>query len=176
MAKTKDQKKKLLDELMQAVSESKATIFVQYDGTPVASMQDIRKALKESNANMKVAKNTLLKKALEENKFEVSSELLSKPVAIAFDMTDEVNPAKLVYEKSKEVETIKILGGVVNGEVVDAAKIEALAKMPSREELYAKLIGTINAPRVGFVNVLAGNLRGLVQVLNQYKEKKEKEA
>ena len=170
MAKTKEQKTKMLDELKNIVSDAKATIFVQYDGTPVASMKDVRHALKEGKSNMRVAKNTLLKIAMDEKKLKVDDEILTKPIAIAFDLNDEVNPAKIVFEKTKEVETLKILGGIINGEVVDASQIEALAKMPSRDELYARLVGTINAPRSGFVNVLAGNLRGLINVLNAHKE------
>lgn len=173
MAKTKELKKQILKDLESFLSTSKTTVFADYSGTSVGAIRELRKEARENKLKIKIAKNSLLKKALEKNSLTVSSEILNKPLILAFDENDEVSPAKVVYEKTKTIETIKILGAIVNGEFFGPDKVESLAKMPSREILYAKLVGTINAPISGFVNVLAGNLRGLINVLNAKKQKME---
>lgn len=171
MALSKNKKQQMLDEVTQSLENVKTCVFSDYSNVKVSDMQDLRKKLRESNAYLKVVKNTLFKKALDKNNLKVDEEVLSKPLAIAFDENDEVNPAKIVYEKTKEVENLNILGAIVNGEFFGPEKVNELAKMPSREELYAKVVGSIGAPISGFVNVLSGNLRGLINVLNARKEK-----
>ena len=81
-------------------------------------------------------------------------------------------PAKILEQFSKTNGAVKIIGGVIERKFITAAEVIALAKLPSKQELLAKLVGTINAPISGFVNVLAGNLRGFVQVLNAIKDQK----
>ena len=93
-------------------------------------------------------------------------------VAIAMANMDEVSAAKIIDIFAKTNENVKLLGGVLGSTVMNAAEVKALAKIPSKEQLLGQLVGTLNAPISGFVNVLAGNLRGLVQVLNAVKEQK----
>lgn len=171
MALSKDKKKKMLVEIQEGLKNAKTCVLSDYSKVEVSDIQDVRKKLRESKAYMKVVKNTLFKKALDDNKLKVEDEVLTKPLAIAFDENDEVNPAKIMYEKAKEVENLNILGALVNGEFFGPEKVSELAKMPSREELYAKVVGSIGAPISGLVNVLAGNMRGLINVLNARKEK-----
>lgn len=168
---TKDKKKQMLDELEIIISQAKSAIFTEYRGTKVAKVQELRKELRENDVKLKVVKNTLLKKVLEKHGLTIDQEILDKPIAMAVGVNDEVAPAKLVNNKSKEVESLVILGGLVNGEFYNASQIKALADMPSREQMQAQVVGTIAAPLTGFVNVLSGNLRGLINVLNAYKEK-----
>jgi len=171
MALTKEKKKQMLTELEDKIAHAKAAVFVEYAGTKVMPMQELRKSLREKKIILRVTKNTLLRKALEKNNVKVDDAILDKQIAVAFDTEDEVNPAKILYEKAKEVETLKVLGTLVNGEFYGPEMVTQLASMPPRDVLVAQVVGTINAPISGFVNVLAGNLRGLVNVLKAHQEK-----
>lgn len=168
---TKEKKKKMLTELEDKLASAKAAVFVEYAGTKVAPMQELRKTMREQHVSLRVTKNTLLRKALEKNNLKIDDAILDKSLSVAFDEKDEVAPAKILYEKAKEVETLKILGALVNGEFYGPEMVAQLAQMPSREQLLGQVVGTIGAPISGFVNVLSGNLRGLINVLNQYKDK-----
>jgi len=93
-------------------------------------------------------------------------------IATVFGYEDEVAPAKILDEFKKSHESVELMGGVLEDRFIDAEKVKALAKLPSKPELYAKIVGSLNAPISGFVNVLAGNLRGLVTVLKAIGDKK----
>ena len=92
--------------------------------------------------------------------------------AMACGLEDEVAPAKMLADFAKKHEALKILGGILEGKTVDKTAIGFLAKLPSKPELLAKLVGSLQSPISNMVNVLAGNLRGLVQVLNAYQKSK----
>lgn len=168
---TKDKKKQMLTELETKLASAKSVVFAQYAGTKVSKIQELRRSLRDSNAVLRVTKNSLLRKALDKNNLKVDEIVLNSQIAAAFDDKDEVNPVKILTDKAKEVETIKILGALVNGEFYTPEQVAQLAKLPSREQLYAQVVYTIKSPLTGMVNVLAGNIRGLVNVLNARKEK-----
>lgn len=172
MVLTKEQKNEILGEIGERLSRAKTAVFTNYQGLKVSDITNLRKRLSEKSIDFKVAKNSLLKKALDNKKIDIESSLLDKPLAIAYGYDDEVEPNKLVYQFSKENENLKVMGAIVNGVFMDAAQVKTLALLPSREQLYANVVGSIAAPMSGFVNVLAGNLRGLVSVLDQYKNSK----
>lgn len=165
MAKTRQQKQTDLDELLTKIKSSKSVVFSQYRGTTVKDMDKLRNTLRAEGVSTKVYKVTLLNKALSENQIQGSLDF-KEPVIAAFSEEDEVAPARLVKTVGKEVKTVGILSGVVDGKFANKEQVMALADLPSKLELRAKLVGTINAPVSGFVNVLAGNLRGLINVLN----------
>ena len=119
-----------------------------------------------------IAKKSLLNRALEANGFTIQSDELEGSILTTIGFDDEVAAAKLMAEFAKERETIQIVGGILEGKFVGSTAIKQLATLPSREELLAKLVGSLNAPISGFVNVLAGNLRSLVYVLNAIKATK----
>ncbi|MGI6103583.1 MAG: 50S ribosomal protein L10 [Patescibacteria group bacterium] len=172
MAKTRAQKDALFAELKDAVA-GKAIVFTQYTGLTVRDMTDLRAELRKVQGRYTVTKNTLLRKAMDEAGIAgVPTEVLDVQLAVATSATDEVEPNRIVVNFQKTHEKMEILGAVVDGKFVDAAGVKALAALPSRDELYAKMVGSIAAPLSGMVNVLAGNLRGLVTVLKQYQEKK----
>ena len=172
MAKTRAEKDALFAELKEAVS-GKAVVFTRYTGLTVRDMTDLRAELRKVGGRYTVTKNTLLRKAMEEAGIaDVPADVLDVQLAVATSQTDEVEPNRIVVNFGKTHEKIEILGAVVDGSFVDAAGVKALAALPSRDELYAKVVGSVAAPLTGMVNVLAGNLRGLVTVLKQYQEKK----
>ncbi|EKD55914.1 MAG: hypothetical protein ACD_58C00343G0001 [uncultured bacterium] len=169
---TKDQKKQILDDLKTRLVGVKTVVFSDYRGLKVNEVQILRKSLHKKGIDYKVIKTTLIKKAMDDAGYKIDEEIYSKPLALAFSTKDEVEPSKLIYEFTKEHEKLEILGAIVNDEFYNVSQVKALAKMPGRDELYAKVVGSLNAPISGFVNVLKGNLRGLVSVLKQYQESK----
>jgi len=173
MAKTREQKDQMIQSLDQKLQNMKSAVFVDYKGMKVKDISTLRRTLREKKVDFNVAKTTLLKIALEKNKIVIDQELLKKPLAVAFAMEDEVAPAKEISNFAKTNEAIEILAGLLENKEISADEVKRLAALPSREELYAKIVGSIASPLSGLVNVMAGNLRGLVNVLNAYKDTKE---
>lgn len=169
---TREMKAQRLAELEDLISRQQVIIFTNYQGLSAVEVDQARLAVEPSEAKYMVTKNTLLKIALKKVGIPVDSTAFNQPLACIFGLKDQVMTAKAVVKAAKELEAIQILGGIVDGQIVDEATIQNLATLPSREELLAKLVGTIAAPMSGFVSVLSGNLRGLVQVLHQYEEQK----
>jgi large subunit ribosomal protein L10 len=170
---TKQQKIELVKDLTEKIKVAKTAIFVDFKGLKVKDSTDLKKALRAEGVDYVVVRKTLLDIALKNAGIEeISTKTMDGQVALSLSNTDEVSGAKIIDTFAKTNENIKMLGGVLGKQVMTAAEVKALAKIPSKEELLAKLVGTLNAPVSGFVNVLAGNLRGLVQVLNAIKEQK----
>ena len=167
MAITKQKKEEIVEDLKDKFKRSKIVIFVDYTGLDVKGFESVRSELKKEGVELRVAKKTLFDRVFGDNKVRS----LDGQIAASFGFTDEVMPAKIIHKMAGELENLKIVAGIVDGEFVGVEHIVTLAKVPSREELLARAVGSINAPISGFVNVLVGNIRGLVQVLNQVAQK-----
>ena len=173
MAVSRKNKEVALKELQEAFKGAKSIVFADYRGTTVKKADELRKTLRKENIITKVAKITLIRKALQEQGVDISQIDFKAPVAVAVSQEDEVLPAKILNDFSKQNQNVKLLLGIIDGSVISAKEVVALAALPGKQELRAKLVGTIAAPMSGFVNVLAGNLRSLVYVLNAVKEAKK---
>lgn len=169
---SKDQKNELVKNLTQKIKSSKSVVFADFKGLGVKDITELRRELRKSGADLKVIKKTLLNVALKDSGIGLNAKTLEGQIAVAVSQTDEVAPAKIIDKFSKTRENLKLAGGVLGTKILSIEELKALAKLPGKEELLAKLVGTLNAPISGFVNVLAGNLRGLVQVLKAVSEKK----
>jgi len=165
-------KEQLVSEMTDKLATAKTVVLVNYQGLKVSEIYKLKKQLFEVGIRFQIVKNTLLKIVLKKANIDFDQSVLDQPVAAVWGMTDEIVPAKQTVSFTKEVEKLQIIGGIVNGQFVDVNTIKQLATLPGREELYAKLVGTLNAPMSGLVNVLQGNLRGLVSVLDQYHRSK----
>lgn len=180
MPKTKDQKKEILNGLNDKVGRAKAMVFAKFNKLTVKDNEELRKRLRAENSEYYVAKKTLLSIALKDKNFEgLNIKDLDGQVATIFGYGDEVAPAKTMSVFKKEIEKdlkneerISFLGGVLENRFIDQNAVKALATIPGRKELYAQLVGSINAPVSGFVNALAGNMKNLLYVLNAVKDKK----
>jgi len=171
MPKSKNQKKKVLDSVNQKFDQSKAIIFSVFEKLPVNEDFSLRQELKKEGANHEVVKKTLLKKVFaEKNIPNFNFDELHGNLTITTS-PDEITGAKILAKFIKNKENFKIVGGLLENKWLAQEKIIALSKLPSKEELIAQTIGTIKAPLNGFVSVLAGNLRGLVNVLNAIKNR-----
>ena len=171
MAKTREQKEQDLKELVERLKDAKSVVLSDYRGTTVKDIDTFRRALGNEGVVSKVYKISLVKKAFEANNIDASTLDYKTPVILSVSQEDEVAPARIINKVSKDVKTISILSGVVDGEFASREQVLVLAELPSKEELLAKLVGSINAPVSGFVNVMAGNLRGLINVLNAVAQK-----
>lgn len=169
---TKEQKKKLVKELSQKLKDSKSTIFSDFKGMNVKDMTILRKELREKGIDFQVLKKTLLGVALKKVSLEMDTKKLEGQIAVAISSQDEVDAAKIITKNSKSKKNLKIVGGLLGLKALSKEEVLALSKLPGKEELLVKLVGTINAPVSGLVNVLVGNLRGLVQTLKAIGEKK----
>lgn len=170
---TKLQKKEIIEKLANDIKNSKSVVFVDFKGLKVNDAHALKKDLKKSGASLKVAKKTLINLALEKAGVKINARLMEGQIALAVSEADEVSPAKIIDGFSKKNKNIKILAGLLGSKIMKLEEIEALAKLPSKDELLAKLVRTLNAPIYGFANVLAGNLRGLVQVLKAISETRQ---
>lgn len=170
MAITREKKKEIIENIKDNLEKQKTTVLVNFKGIKAKELFDLREKLKKDKCLLKVVKKTLLDIALKEKKFKDIKEKLAGEIALIFGFKDEVMPAKIVHQFSLKNENIKILGGIFENKFVEKEKILALALLPSRQELLAKVVLTINAPVANFVNVLGGNLRGLVYVLANIKK------
>lgn len=170
---TRQQKEQQVADLHNKLGKIKSLIFTDYSGVRVDELTKIRRNLKEQGIDYKVIKNRLFKIALNQRKIDIEKNLLERPLAAAFSYQDEVAPAKILSEAQKQTEALEILGGIYNDRYIDQKEVMKLAKLPGRDELLAKIAGSLNAPISGLVNVLAGNMRGLINVLSQYQLKSQ---
>ncbi len=174
MAITRKKKEDLVEEFTERLRESKAAVFTDYKGLTVEEINEVRNKLRDQGIEFKVIKNTLFGLAVKQAKLDVNpDDLAGHPVAVAFGYKDEVAPAKVVFNFAKDHESLEIIGGILEGKNIDVTSVKNLAQMPSREELIAKIIGSMNAPVSNFVGVMHANLRNVIYVLNAIKEQKE---
>jgi len=169
---TKDQKKNIVKDLAEKIKKSKAVVFSDFKGLKVKDMTNLRRELSKEGTDMKVVKKTLMNLALKDAGIELDTNKFEGQIAVAVSEKDEVMAAKIIAKFAKVNENIKIVGGILGDKVLAKEEVMALAKLPTKEELLAKLVGTLERPVSGFVNVLAGNLRGLVQVLKAISDNK----
>lgn len=167
---TKQQKEQLVKEISERLAKTKAAVFVDYTGLSVTKLTELRRKLLAQSAELKVAKKTLIDLTFKKSGIaNVDTKNMSGQVAVAFGYRDEVAPAKILNDFAKKNEQLKILGGILENKFIDKLSVISLAKLPSKQELLGRLVGTIAAPMSGMLNVLQGNLRGLVRVLSQIK-------
>ena len=165
-------KENLVKGMTDQLVAAKTVILVNYQGLKVKEIQDLKKNLRENGINFQITKNSLLKIALKSQNIQIDESVLDQPIAVVWGLADEVIPAKKTVEFAKTAEKLEIVGGIVNGQFVDVSTIKQLSSLPGRDELYAKLVGTLNAPMSRLVNALQGNLRSLVYILKQYQATK----
>lgn len=169
-------KEKMVDEIQDRFSRAQGTVLAEFRGLDVRALTELRRQSREAGVEFKVLKNTLVSLAADRAEIEGLEEYLTGPNAYAFGYDDPVAPAKLLSVFAKTHKDLLIKGGVLDGKVIDAERVEALAALPSREILLAQLLQTMQGPISGLANVLQGTLRSLVYALEAVREKKEQEA
>ena len=170
----KSEEKKNAEEMKEKLQSAQGAVFVGFSGLTVADVTKLRRKFREGGVEYKVIKNTLTRIAADELGYNALDAILEGPTAIAYSTEDAVAPAKILKEFIKETKTeaLTVKAGLADGQVIDVAAVDALASLPSREELLAKLVGSMQAPISGLVNVLQGNIRNMVYVLDAVRAKK----
>jgi large subunit ribosomal protein L10 len=168
-----DAKRQAVAELAHMLRASSAMAVADYRGLTVSDMQAVRRTLRDSNVQLTVAKNRLLKIAADEAERPELKPMLEGPTALATIIGDEAAMAKAVAEAFRpHARVVTIRGGMLGGSAIDAGQLTRLATLPSRDVLLGRIAGGMAAPLSGMANVLAANLRGLANVLNAVADKK----
>ena len=158
--------------IKEELSNAGAVWVVDYCGLTVKEVQELRRSVREAGASMKVYKNTLVHIALEDAELPTLDDMLNGPSAFVFAGSDVAAAAKAVKEFAKSNENLQIKGGLMEGAAVSAAEVEAIASLPSREELYAHIAAAINGVAQGLATAINGVPRGLAQVAKAVADQK----
>lgn len=165
-------KRQVVEEIKDRLQKIQGAVLTDYRGLNVAEVTELRTKLREAGIEFKVLKNTLVRIAANEVELEGLDLYLEGPTAIAFGLEDPVAPAKILADFAKAHKALEIKAGILENRVIDAGGVKALADLPAREVLLAKLLGAMQSPMYGFAGSLQGLLRNLVYVLNAVQEKK----
>lgn len=169
MAISRQTKEAQVAELADLLGSAKLTAFAAYQGLTVKQLQSLRRAAREAGVTIKVVKNRLVRVAMgqTEQLKDLDTSAMTGQLLYAVSSEDEVAPAQVLATFAKENDALHLLGGFdATGTMLGEADIKALASLPTKDQLRGMLVGTIAAPLSGFVNVLAGNVRGVLNVLS----------
>jgi len=169
-------KKQVVAEIRDRLQKVQGAVLTDYRGLNVAEATELRNKLREVGVEFKVLKNTLVRIAARDIGLEGLDPYLEGPTAIAFGNDDPVAPAKILAEFAKAHKALEIKGGILANKVIDMEGVKALADLPPREVLLAKVLGAMQSPMYGFAGAMQGLLRNFVYALNAIREKKEAEA
>ena len=169
------QKTEIINDLTQKFQNSSGIYFTRYSGMDVAKVTELRRKFRENEVSYLVSKNTLTKIAASNAGYKDKlSDLLNGQIGIAYVSGDPTSPARVIrnFEKDDKDATLEVIGLVFEGEIFSAEKYKELANLPSRDELLAKFVGTINQPMSKLVGTLNGALSNFIGVLSSLKENK----
>ncbi len=173
MPVTRQKKEEVLTGLTANMKEAKSVYFAKNLGLSVKQAQEIRNTLRKSGGSFCVAKKTLIKKAAKDGiDLEINDDVLDGAIGAAFALEDELALLKILTKLEKTTKKIEITGGIFEGKVISKAEAIALSNVPSREELLAKLLGSLLSPISGFVGVGSQVIAGFVRVTDAYREQK----
>ena len=166
-------KETVVAEVKEKLERSQGVVLTDYRGLNVTEVTELRNKLREAGVEYKVIKNTLTRLAANQVGIEGLDPYLEGPTGIAFGIEDPVSPAKILAEFAKTHKSLEIKAGILEGKVISFDAVQALADLPSREVLLAKVLAGMQTPMYGFAGVLHANLRNLVYVLDAVRQQKE---
>jgi len=169
---TKAFKQDKIEAIKEKVSKAKVAIVTEYRGFSVDEIMNLRRQLQKENGDYMVTKNTLAKIAVKGTEFEVLADVLKGPIAIAFGFEDQAAPAKVVAKFFKDKKKGEIVAAALDGQLLSAEDAKALATLPSKEELYAKMLGCINSPATGIAGAVNAVMSSLVRAIDAVAKQK----
>ncbi|MBU1087081.1 MAG: 50S ribosomal protein L10 [Candidatus Omnitrophica bacterium] len=167
------EKEYMVEEITNRFKNSSGLIVANFEKVGVVDIDSLRRKLEKNSSGLIVTKNTLIKKALSALQWDDVKQYIHGATGIAVYNDDPVAVAKTLFDFSKDHETFKVRGGLVDGQVVNEEKTKELSDLPSKNVLLATVVNRMKSPIAGFVNVLSGPIRGFVNVLNQINKKKD---
>ncbi len=173
---TKAFKQEKIDAMKAKFEKAQVAVVTEYKGYTVEEITKLRRGLQQEGGDYMVTKNTLAKIAAKGTQYEVIADLCKGPIAVAFGFEDQVSPAKIVSKFIKDTKKGEILGAILEGNLLSADEAKALAKLPSKEELYAKMLGSINSPASGIVGSVNAVMASLTRAVAAVRDQKEKAA
>ena len=171
MALSKQKKNEVLDQYKDWLANSQSVILVEYTGANMKDMENIRAKVRETGGEFHVVKNTLVKLALEAGGYSTPEGMLENSSAASFAFSDPAGTAKALSEAAKGLEAIKVKGGYMGTEYLDAAQVKALADLPPLPVVRAQLLGVLQAPAGKLVRTIVEPARSLASVLQAYSDK-----
>ncbi|MEG3072558.1 MAG: 50S ribosomal protein L10 [Peptococcaceae bacterium] len=175
MPRSRAEKESIIQDMKERLADCQSAVLVDYRRLNVAEATRLRRRLREADCEFKIAKNTLVSLAAEQVGLEGLKPFLEGQMAIAFG-ADPVAPAKILSGFIRETKKMEIKAGVLEGEVIDVEGVKALAGLPSREELLARVLGGMQAPLYNFAGVLQGTIRSMVYTLEAIRKMRAEEA
>lgn len=172
---TREEKAAVVAELAERMGRARAIVLTDFRGLNVGDMTELRRKLREAGIEYRIAKNTLIARAADAAQVQGITDLLVGPTALAFGYDDPVAPARVLVVFSRTRPEVAIKGAVVEGRLMDADGVRALAELPSREVLLARVVGAFQAPVAGLVSVLQAPVRKLAATLEALRQKREGE-
>lgn len=169
---TKAFKQDKVSQIKEKVDKAQVAIVTEYKGYSVEEITNLRRALQKEGGDYMVTKNTLAKLAIKGTPYEVLAETLKGPIAIAFGFNDQVAPAKALSKFIKDTKKGEILAAAMDGRLMTAAEAKALATLPSKEEIYAKMLGCVNSPATGIVGSINAVMASLTRAVAAVRDQK----
>lgn len=166
-------KEKIVKDLTKEFESAKSVIFSDYKGMKVNELRELRKELRNESISYDVIKKSLIQIVLNNLKIDANVNDYKGPIAVSISKVDEVMPAKIIAKMAKKNESLDLVAGVLEARYLNQDEVKKLAKMPDKDELLGKLVGTINAPLSGFVQVLNGVQTQFVGVLGQIRDSRQ---
>ena len=173
MAISRERKEELVAQYTELLNQSKAMFLVDYSGVSVAELEQLRGEVRKIDGAFHIAKNNLMRLALEESGHPIPEALLLGQTAAGFAQGELPAMAKALVDFSEEVEPFALKGGVMDQSLLSIEQIEALAELPSLDELRAKILGLVNAPAQNIASTVSNGVRQIVNVLNAYATQEE---
>ncbi|MFN3705356.1 MAG: 50S ribosomal protein L10 [Thermoflexales bacterium] len=165
MAVTREKKTQMLANYAELIQKSQALFITHYGGLNMKDLDKVRSQIRNSQGEFHVTKNTLLRRALQEVGYDVPEAWLKGPTSVSFCFADPAAVAKALNELTRELEKLRVVGGVLAGKALNQEQVVALASLPSLETLRAQIIGMITAPASQLVGVLNAAIGGVVYAL-----------
>jgi len=171
LAVSKERKQETLATYAEWLKKSQAVILVEYTGAKMKDLDGIRAKIRESGGEFHILKNTLARRAFADSGMELPQDFLVKSTAVSFAFNDPASTAKALTEATKGKEYVRVKGGYMSGQVINAAQVKALSDLPPLPVVRAQLLGVLQAPAGKLVRTLAEPARGLAAVLKAFAEK-----
>jgi len=169
---TKAFKQDKVSQIKENIDKASVAIVTEYKGYSVEEITNLRRALQKEDGDYMVTKNTLAKLAVKDTPYEVLAETFKGPIAIAFGFGDQVAPAKVLSKFIKDAKKGEIVAAALDGKLLSAEEAKALATIPSKEEIYAKMLGCVNSPATGIVGSINAVMASLTRAVAAVRDQK----